>query len=41
LSRRCAARPAGAVAAVMAEFWSLSSGMERRMLLGIKQRAQQ
>jgi hypothetical protein len=40
LSRHCAPTPHGLVAAAVARFWSLSSIMERRMLLGIKERAE-
>jgi hypothetical protein len=39
LSRHCAPAPRGLRAALAAWFWSLSSVMERRMLLGIRERA--
>jgi hypothetical protein len=41
LSRHCAPPPHGLITAAIARFWSLSSIMERRMLLGIKERAEQ
>jgi hypothetical protein len=40
ISRHCAPRPPGLVARAVAWFWSLSSVMERGMLLGIKERAE-
>jgi hypothetical protein len=41
LSRHCTPPPQGPVAATQAGFWSLSSVMERRMLLGVKERAEE
>jgi hypothetical protein len=40
ISRHCTPVPVGLLARAVAGFWSLSSVMERRMLLGIKDRAE-
>lgn len=40
LSRHCTPIPTGVIASALARFWSLSSLMERRMLLGVKERAE-
>jgi hypothetical protein len=41
LSRHCTPPAQGPLAAAQDAFWSLSSVIERRMLLGIKERAEQ
>lgn len=40
ISRHCTPVPSGLLARAVAGFWALSSVMERRMLLGVKQRAE-
>lgn len=40
LSRHCTPLPTGVIASMLTRFWSLSSLMERRMLLGVKERAE-
>lgn len=40
LSRHCTRLPTGVIASMLTRFWSLSSLMERRMLLGVKERAE-
>lgn len=40
LSRHCTPLPTGPIAFALSRFWSLSSLMERRMLLGVKERAE-